>query len=42
MTDIAAKKEKESKVRLGTNYWRLWLLSVVSNLGDGVAMVACP
>lgn len=28
--------------RLGANYWRLWVASVVSNLGDGVAGVAYP
>ncbi len=27
---------------LGPNYWRLWLASVVSNLGDGVSMIAYP
>ncbi len=42
MTDVAAKKVKEPKVRLGANYWKLWTSSVVSNLGDGVAMIAYP
>ena len=28
--------------RLGSNYWKLWTASVVSNLGDGVAGVAYP
>ena len=42
MTDVAAKKGKEPKVRLGANYWKLWSSSVVSNLGDGVAMIAYP
>ncbi|MCL1598734.1 MAG: MFS transporter [Actinomycetia bacterium] len=32
----------EDKVRLGANYWKLWSASVVSNLGDGVAMIAYP
>lgn len=27
---------------LGPNYWRLWMASVVSNLGDGVSMIAYP
>lgn len=27
---------------LGVNYWRLWIASVVSNLGDGVSAVAYP
>ncbi len=39
---MTAKAEKTPKVRLGANYWRLWSASVVSNLGDGVAMVAYP
>jgi len=34
--------DKKVKVRLGANYWTLWSSSVVSNLGDGVAMVAYP
>jgi len=42
MTDVAAKKVKEPKIRLGANYWKLWSSSVVSNLGDGVAMIAYP
>lgn len=28
--------------RLGANYWRLWVASVVSNLGDGVSVIAYP
>lgn len=27
---------------LGANYWKLWVASVVSNFGDGVALVAYP
>ncbi|MFZ0014076.1 MAG: MFS transporter [Acidimicrobiia bacterium] len=27
---------------LGTNYWKLWVASVISNLGDGVSAVAYP
>lgn len=30
------------KARLGGNYWRLWIASVVSNLGDGVGAIAYP
>jgi MFS family permease len=30
------------KVGLGTNYWRLWWSSVISNLGDGVGVIAYP
>ncbi|MDA2979807.1 MAG: MFS transporter, partial [Actinomycetota bacterium] len=32
----------EAKIRLGKNYWKLWSASVVSNLGDGVALIAYP
>jgi len=39
VSDIA---QKQPKVRLGANYWKLWTSSAVSNLGDGVAMVAYP
>lgn len=28
--------------RLGTNYWKLWSASVVSNFGDGLSTVAYP
>ena len=28
--------------RLGSNYWKLWWASVVSNFGDGLAAVAYP
>ena len=44
MTDIAESSEKagEVKVHLGANYWKLWTASVVSNLGDGVALIAYP
>ena len=29
-------------VHLGGNYWRLWTSSVVSNLGDGISVIAYP
>jgi len=32
----------KDKVRLGGNYWRLWFSSVISNLGDGIAVIAYP
>jgi MFS family permease len=28
--------------RLGANYWKLWTASVISNLGDGISIVAYP
>jgi MFS family permease len=34
--------EQTSKVKLGINYWKLWTSSVISNLGDGVTMIALP
>ena len=33
---------KPPRVRLDTNYWRLWTASVISNLGDGVGAIAYP
>jgi len=27
---------------LGRSYWKLWLATAISNLGDGVSMVAYP
>ena len=32
----------ERRGRLGTNYWRLWTASVISNLGDGISLIAYP
>jgi MFS family permease len=29
-------------MRLGTDYWRLWTASTISNLGDGMFLVALP
>jgi MFS family permease len=34
--------EPKPKVHLGGKYWRLWTASVISNLGDGVAIIAYP
>ena len=43
MTDVApSEKEKQPKVKLGANYWKLWSASVISNLGDGVTAIALP
>ena len=36
------EQSAKTKVRFGANYWKLWTASVVSNLGDGVAMIAYP
>lgn len=30
------------KEKLGANYWKLWTASVISNFGDGVALIAYP
>ncbi len=32
----------DGKPALGGNYWRLWYSSVISNLGDGIAVIAYP
>jgi MFS family permease len=32
----------KTRMRLGTDYWRLWTASVISNLGDGIAIIAYP
>jgi MFS family permease len=45
VTEVAADAGAETrkpKVPLGGNYWRLWSSSVISNLGDGVTMIAMP
>lgn len=44
MADARETTEQATKpkVRFGANYWKLWSASVVSNLGDGVAMIAYP
>ena len=45
MTTEAAPNEtapKKSKAKLGPRYWRLWTASVISNLGDGVGVIAFP
>lgn len=31
-----------AKLRLGPRYWRLWWASVISNVGDGVGLIAYP
>ncbi|MGH8958299.1 MAG: MFS transporter [Acidimicrobiia bacterium] len=31
-----------ARASLGANYWKLWTASVISNFGDGVALVAYP
>jgi len=34
--------DTKQKIQLGPRYWKLWTSSVISNLGDGVAMIAYP
>jgi MFS family permease len=41
VTDTTAE-DKKSKPRLDANYWKLWVASVVSNVGDGVGAIAYP
>ncbi len=38
----ALPRSGKRRVRLGASYWKLWVASVVSNLGDGVAQIAYP
>jgi MFS family permease len=38
MSEFGGKK----KIRLGVNYWRLWSATAISNIGDGVSLVAYP
>ncbi|MCL1593904.1 MAG: MFS transporter [Actinomycetia bacterium] len=43
MTDSTSDSVSvKQKVSLGANYWRLWTSSVISNLGDGVTVIALP
>lgn len=39
---MTAPVTTKQKVRLGRNYWRLWLASVISNMGDGISAIAFP
>lgn len=32
----------KQKVSLGKNYWRLWSATAISNLGDGISLIAYP
>ena len=36
------RRSREKKVRLGSNYWRLWSATAISNLGDGISLIAYP
>ena len=36
------RKKSEERVRLGNNYWRLWSATAISNLGDGISLIAYP
>jgi MFS family permease len=38
----SSEPTKAEKIRLGANYWRLWVASVISNLGDGIGAIAYP
>ena len=33
---------KPARIRLSLNYWKLWIASVTSNLGDGISAIAYP
>jgi MFS family permease len=34
--------QSSARARLGTSYWRVWLATTLSNLGDGLTLVAMP
>ncbi len=36
------RKRPAERVRLGKNYWRLWSATAISNLGDGISLIAYP
>ncbi len=36
------RDRKKQKVSLGKNYWRLWSATAISNLGDGISLIAYP
>ncbi|HDL41570.1 MAG TPA: MFS transporter, partial [Actinobacteria bacterium] len=38
----ARKTVRGAKPRLDANYWKLWVATVVSNIGDGVGVIAYP
>ena len=39
---MTTETKTTQKARLGWNYWCLWSSSVISNLGDGIAIIAYP
>jgi MFS family permease len=42
VTSTETVAPEKTKAPLGSRYWRLWTASVISNLGDGVALIAFP
>jgi MFS family permease len=36
------RKKTKERITLGRNYWRLWTATAISNLGDGIALIALP
>ncbi len=39
---VETPRRSSADIKLGANYWRLWVASVISNIGDGVALIAYP
>jgi MFS family permease len=39
---LRRKEQRRAPVKLGANYWRLWSATAISNLGDGIALIAYP
>jgi len=39
---VTTTTHKPARIRLSLNYWKLWIASVTSNLGDGISAIAYP
>jgi len=39
---VTTTTDKPARIRLSLNYWKLWIASVTSNLGDGISAIAYP
>lgn len=42
MTRWLRRDKTRERITLGRNYWRLWSATAISNLGDGIALIALP
>ena len=41
-TGLAITAKTKSAAKLGASYWKLWSATAISNLGDGISLVAYP